>query len=296
MITAALIQFKPRKGEVEANLATVANVFAQLAADPPALIVFPEAALTGYFLEGAVYELAFEADALAARIDALWRASGAAGAVDVVLGFYENAQGTFHNAALAVRCGEPGGARVQHVHRKMFLPTYGVFDEERFLTRGRRLGTYESVFGCTAVLICEDAWHSLSGTVAALKGARLIIVPSASPGRGLGTVGELESNARWKAILSSMASEHGVYVLYAGLTGFEGGKGMSGGTSAFSPRGELIATAPALGAHVVRIALDPDEVDLARATLPLLGDLAAVLPDLWLDEEIPVVRRFEERV
>ena len=71
---------------------------------------------------------------------------------------------------------------------------------------------------------------------------------------------------------------------------------MSGGTCAFSPRGDLIATAPALGAQIVRIALDPDEVDLARATLPLLGDLAAVLPDLWLDEEIPVVRRFEERV
>jgi predicted amidohydrolase len=296
VIAAALVQFKPRKGEIEPNLATVAAVFAQLADDPPALIVFPEAALTGYFLEGAVYELAFEADVLAARIDALWRASGAARPVEVVIGFYENAQGTFHNAALVVRCGEPGGARVVHVHRKMFLPTYGVFDEERFLTRGRRLSTYESVFGRAAVLICEDAWHSLTATVAALKGARLLIVPSASPGRGLSGSGELESNAHWKAILSSMASEHGVYVLYAGLTGFEGGKGMSGGTCAYSPRGELIAAAPALGAHVVRVVLDPDEVDLARATLPLLGDLSAVLPDLWLDDEIPVARRLEERV
>ncbi|HTW85668.1 MAG TPA: nitrilase-related carbon-nitrogen hydrolase [Candidatus Sulfotelmatobacter sp.] len=297
MISAALVQFKPRKGDVEANLATVGDVFAQLADDPPRLIVFPEAALTGYFLEGAVYELAFDVDALAERIDALWRARGARVPVEVVIGFYENARGTFHNAALVVRCGEPDGARVVHVHRKMFLPTYGVFDEERFLTRGRHLGTYESVFGTAAVLICEDAWHSLTATVAALKGARVLIVPSASPGRGLGgPAGELESNARWKAILSSMAAEHGVYVLYAGLTGFEGGKGMSGGSCAFSPRGELIAASPSLGAQIVRIVLDPDEVDLARATLPLLGDLSAVLPDLWLDEAIPVVRRLEERV
>jgi predicted amidohydrolase len=146
------------------------------------------------------------------------------------------------------------------------------------------------------VLICEDAWHSLTATVAALKGARLLIVPSASPGRGLDGAGELESLVRWKAILSSTAAEHGVYVVYAALTGFEGGKGMSGGTCAFSPRGELIAAAPALGATIVRVVLDPDEVDLARATLPLLGDLSAVLPDLWLDEDVPVVRRLEERV
>jgi predicted amidohydrolase len=296
VIATALVQFKPRKGDVEANLAMIGDVFAQLAADPPVLIVFPEAALTGYFLEGAVYELSFDAEALAARIDALWRARGTNAAVEVVVGFYENAHGTFHNAALVVRCGEPDGARVVHVHRKLFLPTYGVFDEERFLTRGRRLATYESVFGTAAVLICEDAWHSLSATVAALKGARLLIVPSASPGRGLDGAGELESLARWKAILSSTASEHGVYVVYAALTGFEGGKGMSGGTCAYSPRGELIAAAPALGATIVRVVLDPDEVELARATLPLLGDLSAVLPDLWLDEDVPVVRRLEERV
>ena len=293
---AALVQFKPRKGDVAANVAQMGDVFAALAPTDTDLIVFPEAALTGYFLEGAVYELAFEVDEVARRIDAQWRASGGARPVDVVCGFYENAEGTFHNSAIYVRCGEPGGPRVVHVHRKMFLPTYGVFDEERFLTRGRRLGTFETPFGRAAILICEDAWHALMPTVAALKGARLLIVPSASPGRGLcsGT-DELESNVRWKAILSSAAAEHGVYVLYAGLTGFEGGKGMSGGTCAFSPRGDLLNSAPPLDACIVRVRLERDEVDLARATIPLLGDLSAVLPDLWLDDEIPVMRRLEER-
>jgi predicted amidohydrolase len=291
----ALVQFKPRKGDVAANLAAIGDVFAQLAPTDTELIVFPEAALTGYFLEGAVYELAFDVATVAQRIDAQWRATGATRAVDVVAGFYENADGTFHNSAIDVRCGEPGGPRVVHVHRKMFLPTYGVFDEERFLTRGRRLSTFETPFGRTAILICEDAWHAIMPTVAALKGARLLIVPSASPGRGLSGDGELESNTRWKAILSSAASEHGVYVLYAGLTGFEGGKGMSGGTSAFSPRGELLQSAPPLDACILRVRLDPDEVDLARATIPLLGDLSAVLPDLWFDPDIPVAHRVEER-
>ena len=294
---AALVQFKPRKGNVAANLAAMRDVFAQLARadEPPELIVFPEAALTGYFLEGAVYELALDADTMARRVDEQWRAAGGTQPCDVVVGFYENVAGTFHNSALYVRCGEPGGPRIVQVHRKMFLPTYGVFDEERFLTRGRKLSVFETPFATAAMLICEDAWHAIMPTVAALKGARLLIVPSASPGRGLCGDDELESNVRWKAILSSAAAEHGVYVLYAGLTGFEGGKGMSGGTCAYSPRGELLASAGPLDACIVRVRLERDEVDLARATIPLLGDLSAVLPDLWLDEEIPVTRRLEER-
>jgi len=292
---AALVQFKPRKGDVAANLAAMREVFAQLAPTDVELIVFPEAALTGYYLEGAVYELARDVLSMVDTIGETWRAAGGARPVDVVVGFYENAAGTFYNSAVYVRCDALGGAHAVHVHRKMFLPTYGVFDEERFLTRGRRLSVFESAFGPAAILICEDAWHALMPTVAALKGAQLIIVPSASPGRGLTGVEELESNARWKAIMSSFAAEHGVYVLYSALTGFEGGKGMSGGTCAFSPRGDLLASAGPLDPCIVSVRLDVGEVELARATIPLLGDLSAVLPDLWLDDEIPVRRRAEER-
>ncbi len=293
---AALVQFKPRKGNVTANVAELRGVFAQLAPTAVDLIVLPEAALTGYFLEGAVYELALDADAMARRLDEAWRAAGGRRPVDVVCGFYENAGGTFHNSAVYARLGEPGGPHVVHVHRKLFLPTYGVFDEERFLTRGRRLSVFDTPFGRTAMLICEDAWHTITATVAALKGAQLIVVPSASPGRGIGRAGgELENVARWKAVLAGIAGEHGVYVLYAGLTGFEGGKGFSGTTSAYSPRGEVLAAAGPLDACIVRVRLERDEVELARATLPLLGDLSAVLPDLWLDDEIPVTRRIEER-
>jgi N-carbamoylputrescine amidase len=295
-VHAALVQFKPRKGDLAANLDAMRAIFAQLADGPVELIVFPEAAMTGYFLEGAVYELAFDAATFAAKVDAQWRAAGGTRPVDVAIGFYENALGTFHNSAMYVRCGGEGGVHIIHVHRKMFLPTYGVFDEERFLTRGRRLSVFETPFGAAAFLICEDAWHALMPTVAALKGARLLIVPSASPGRGLGGNGELESTTRWKAILASTAAEHGVYVLYAGLTGFEGGKGMSGGTSAYSPHGDVLQSLGPLDPGIILVQLDPSEIDLARATIPLLGDLSAVLPDLWLDDEIPVTRRLEERL
>lgn len=285
----AVVQAKPRKGHIAANTAALGEVFAQLAAEgTPDLIVLPEAALTGYFLEGAVYDLALERDDLAARLARLWWSHGAsAHPVDVALGFYENAGGTYYNSALYVRI-EPHGYQIGHVHRKMFLPTYGVFDEERFLSRGRHLGTFETRFGTAAMLICEDAWHSIMPTIAAVKGARLLLVPSASPGRGLGGDGELESVERWRSVLRSYASEHGMYVIYAGLAGFEGGKGMTGSSCVIDPRGDVIVAAPALGACMLRADLDPRDVELARASLPLLGDLQAVLPDLLLDQELPL--------
>ena len=294
MTHVALVQFKPRKGDYAANLAALGTIFAQLRGAPTDVIVLPEAALTGYFLEGAVYELALTAPEFAADVNRIWRARGG-GTVDVVCGFFENEGGTFYNSALYARLGglEP---EIVHVHRKMFLPTYGVFDEERFHTRGRKLGVFPSAFGPSAILICEDAWHSITATVAALKGARLIIVPSASPGRGLGAGRELENVLHWKSMLANIAVEHGVYVLYAGLTGFEGGKGMSGSTCAISPRGELIAEAPALGECVLRVTLDEAEVDVARSTLPLLGDLQSALPDLWFDPDLPLPRANREAV
>jgi predicted amidohydrolase len=291
-VDVAIVQFKPRKGELEANFAVLQRIFAQLIAQEggaPGLIVLPEAALTGYFLEGAVYELSFTAGDFAARLDAEWRAAGGSQPVDIVCGFYENNAGTYHNAALYASIGGDG-PHIAHVHRKMFLPTYGVFDEERFLSRGRSLGVFPTPFGTAAILICEDAWHSIMPTIAALKGARLLIVPSASPGRGLSGSGMLESIERWRATLTLTASEHGVYVLYAGLTGFEGGKGMSGSSCVVSPRGELLAALDELTVSILRATIDPAEVDLARATLPLLGDLGAVLPDLWFDAALPLPR------
>lgn len=297
----AIVQAKPRKGDVAGNLAELGAIFAQLASaeTPYDLIVLPEAALTGYFLEGGVYELAFTTDDLAARIAGLWRAAPGSqrAAVDIALGFFENDGGTFYNSALYLEI-DALGHRVVHVHRKMFLPTYGVFDEERFLSRGRRLQAFDTRFGRMALLICEDAWHAIMPTVAAIKGARCLIVPSASPGRGLAAGGELESVSHWRNVLRSYAVEHGMFVMYAGLAGFEGGKGMTGSSALIDPFGETLARLPALGAHILSAVVDFSEIDVARARLPLLGDLAGVLPDLLYDDELApaFARRGEQTV
>ena len=121
--------------------------------------------------------------------------------------------------------------------------------------------------------------------------ARVLIISSAAPGRGIETDGELESIGTWRALLRGAAAEHGVYVLYAGLTGFEGGKGFTGSSTVIDPRGHTVVEAPPTGACIVRATLDMREIDLARAGLPLLGDLSAVLSDLLLDDELPLPHR-----
>src|SRR5881392_4158127 len=183
----AVAQFSPKKGNYQANLARLGDLFAQLdgLTPRPQVLCLPESALTGYFLEGGVREVAITAGTLANDLHALYRASVTAPRMlDVAIGFYEEWQNKLYNSALYVTLGG-GEPVVRHVHRKLFLPTYGMFDEERFVDRGFEVRSFDSEWGRAAMLICEDAWHSLTGTVAALDGATIVFIVSASPARGV---------------------------------------------------------------------------------------------------------------
>ena len=280
LLDLALIQIRPEKGPIEKNAALLQAAFAQMAEQPPQLIVLPEAALSGYFLEGATFECARSAQEVADLLANAWQAVSAA-AVEVVCGFFENDRGTLYNSALAVRVASDT-VQILHVHRKIFLPTYGVFDEARFVTRGRQLRTYTGMGGTTAIAICEDLWHGLVPVIVALQGAQVLIVPSASPGRGMSS-SQIGSVERWHALLRLVASEHGIYVLYSGLVGFEGGKAMSGASCIIDPFGNIVGTAPIFEPAILRAQLDLDDIGVARASLPLLGDLNEVLSDLMGD-------------
>ncbi len=287
MLRLAIGQFKPRKGAYTHNLSRLEEVFATLgAATPqPDLLVLPEAALTGYFVEGGVRELARSAEQLFRDLSQVHQASGAV-PLDIVIGFYELWQTRLHNSALVARLGGDD-ARIRHVHRKIFLPTYGVFDEERFVEPGDSVSGFDTPWGRAAVIICEDAWHSLVPTIAALDGAQLILVVSASPARGLMPEedgdGRPASLLRWERTVQGIAAEHGVYVALAQLVGFEGGKGFPGGSLVVGPSGEVLARAPLFQEELLSISLDLDEIPRVRAEYPLLSDLKSRLPHL-LDE------------
>src|SRR5438445_7237235 len=285
----AIAQLRPSKGDYGANLQKIGGVLAQIAKlDPPAdLVVFPETATSGYFVEGGVRDVAVTAGTLFRDLTVEHEAAGAP-PVDVAVGFYEVFQNHFYNSCLYASLGNASSGNaspgITHVHRKVFLPTYGVFDEERFVERGHDVRAFDTRWGRAAILICEDAWHSLTGTLAALDGAQLIILPSASPARGTG--GDPEGNrlpasvVRWERTVRGLAEEHGVYVAYASLVGFEGGKGFPGGSLVLSPQGEILVRGPLFEEALVTADVNLEEVTRARADAPLLADLEVALPHL----------------
>jgi NAD+ synthetase len=283
----ALAQIRTTKGDYGANLARLGAVFAQVAQlDPIDLVITPETVTSGYFLEGGVRELAVTTGTLVKDL-ATQHAAAKAPPLDAAVAFYEVFQNQLFNSCVYVRLGEKK-PEVIHVHRKVFLPTYGLFDEDRFVEKGHEVRAFDTSFGMrAAMLICEDAWHSLTGTIAALDGAQLIIVPSAPPARGTDTAPDgtvLPASAvRWERLVRGIAEEHGVYVALANLVGFEGGKGFPGGSVVIGPAGNVVARGPLFDESIVTAVLDTDVITHARADTPLLADLRTELPHLLRD-------------
>jgi len=282
----AIVQFKPRKGDYEGNLARLGGLFAQLDAltPRPQVAFLPETAVSGYFLEGGVRDQAVTAGTLVRDIDAQYRAAvPSLEPMDVGLGFYEIHNNSIYNSALYVTLGgdEPV---VRHVHRKVFLPTYGLFDEERFVDRGFEIRAFDTSWGRAAILVCEDAWHSLSGTIAALDGAQIIFIPSASPARGLFPRKDDHAGPasleRWERLARDIASEHGVFTALVQLVGAEGGKTFPGGSVVAGPKGDVKLRAPLWEEAIATVTLDVSELTRARVELPLLTDLQTMLPHM----------------
>ncbi len=284
-IRVVAVQFKPRKGDVEHNLDRVADVLRQIVQEnvPADVVVFPETITSGYFLEGGVRDSARTREQILTALVQRYQPFARPEPLDVVLGFYELWHGKYYNSAgYFTLCPDPSQCAIVHTHRKFFLPTYGVFQEKRFVARGRNIEVFQTRFGPATVLICEDVWHSITGAIAALKGAEVFYIIAASPGRGF--QGESVGNAmKWQQLLCNMAEEHGIWVVNASLVGFEGGKGFIGQSMVVNPFGQLVVCAPLMEEAMITATIDTEEIAIARANAPLLADLEAGLADLLIE-------------
>ena len=203
--------------------------------------------------------------------------------LDVVLGFYEIWNNKLYNSSMYVSLGE-GDPVIRHVHRKVFLPTYGLFDEERFVERGREVRAFDTSWGRAAMLVCEDAWHSMTATIAAIDGAQIIFVCAAPPARGAwpkpDDVPGPASASRWDRLIRDIADEHGVYVTLTSLVGSEGGKIFPGGSFIAGPKGDSRGRAPLWEDAILSVTVDLADVTRARADMPLIADLETMIPHL----------------
>jgi NAD+ synthase (glutamine-hydrolysing) len=284
-LNVAIGQISPRKADYALNLQQLGALFERVdrMTPRPQVLHLPETALTGYFLEGGTEEVALTAGTLAADLQRIYTAAASALPLDVVLGFYERWQGILYNSAMYVTLG-PDGPTIRHVHRKTFLPTYGLFDEERFVERGHDIRAFDTPWGRAGILVCEDLWHGLPATIEALDGAQILFVPSAAPARGIwprddGVPGPA-TVSRWERLVRGTAEEHGIYVLYTNLVGMEGGKAFIGDSLIVGPAGDVRARAPLFQPALITQTIDLADIGRARADAPLLADLRTALPYL----------------
>lgn len=262
-----LAQINPVLGDFERNLAMHLEVVAEAKRKGAALCVFPELSLTGYFLKDLVTEIATPlADP---RLDPLLEA---AQGIAVVAGLVEESRDfRYFNTAICIEDG-----RIVHAHRKIFLPTYGLFEEQRYFAPGDRIRAFDSSLGRAALLTCEDMWHAVPPLIAAQDGALMIIVPSAGPLRGVegGLSGDAESDsgATWEVLNRFHAKANGVFVLYANRVGFEDGINFGGGSHVVQPSGRLALQAPILEELLIEVEIDLAEVQRERRESPLFRD------------------------
>lgn len=276
-LTVACAQIAPMKAEVESNLDKIAQVAVQASSEGADIVLFPEASTTGYFLEGGVLESSLTVEELGQKLQSRLQ-DRLSRPLDVALGFYENAEGQLYNAAAYFEITREG-AKLRGRYRKFFLPTYGVFDEERFVTRGRDLGVFETRFGKIGLLICEDVWHTIMPTLTAAAGAQIILVPSASPARGFADP-QISNLDRYERLFRGISEEHGIFCVNCQLCGFEGGKGFIGGSMVLDPMGRTLVQSPVAEEHLLIASLDTDLIRIARAQNPLISDLMTAWGDV----------------
>jgi predicted amidohydrolase len=259
-----IAQVSPRLGDVTHNVAVYEDGIREARRRGLDLIVFPELSLTGYLLRDLVSAVALRRDA--AEVSRLAELSRD---IAVVAGIVEEADDCrFYNAALYFE----GGA-LKHVHRKVYLPTYGMFEEQRYFARGNQVRAFDTRFGRIAMLICEDLWHPSTAYLAALDGATVIICPSTSPLRGVSEESPADENARyWELLNSFYAQTFSLFLVYANRVGFEDGIGFWGGSEIVDPFGRRLAKGRYYEADFICAEISQRAARRSRVTAPLLRD------------------------
>ena len=270
----ALAQIAPALGDLAQNFALHQAKIAEARAAGADLVIFPELGLTGYQLQDLAPEVAMRRSD--PRLQALAKLTS--GGPSAVVSFVESTDDHRLFAAAALL----EGGEVRHVVRKCYLPTYGLFDERRFLAAGDAIRATRAALGGSAVQgdvgigigVCEDFWHPTLPSILAQDGAELLINVAAGPARGASVDADqgLGSAASWGTLLRATAALTTSYVAFTNRVGVDESLIFWGGSRVIGPDGVVLAEAPLFKEALLLAEIDLDEVARARTALPLLRD------------------------
>jgi predicted amidohydrolase len=270
----ALAQINTKLGDIQANLDTHLDYIQRAKLEKADLIIFPELSLTGYILQDLVPTMVLKPSQEDPVFGQLLDASQE---IDIVVGFVdEDQRHRFYIAAAYLSQGE-----IVHIHHKIYLPTYGLFDEGRFFAAGDSVRAFDTRFGRFGLIVCEDFWHASPPYLLWMDGAELMIFISASPSRGLSDAPQMESAWWVEHINQAYASLFTCFVASTNKVGFEDGINFWGGATVHDPNGDLVVAAPHHEEALTFAQIDLNQLHRTRARLPILRDER---PELVLKE------------
>lgn len=250
-------------GDLKKNLSRYRVFIKKAKARKIDLLVFPELSLTGYFLKDMVPNCALRLDSKI--MEELKKESKH---ISLVAGFIEESEDfKYYNSSAYLE-----GGKIIHVHRKVYLPTYGMFEEARYFASGEKICSFNTKFGKIAILICEDLWHPISAYIAGLDGASVLIALSASPSRGVSADKKLSSTKTWEDLNRMYARIYTLYVIFANRIGFEDGVNFWGGSEIVMPSGKVAVKGDYFKECLVTGEISIDALKRERIFSPLLRD------------------------
>lgn len=273
----ALAQVAPVLGDVDANVALHVRIARRASRAGARLVVFPELSLTGYRLQDLVAEVAIRLEPAGALLPlfALSRR------IALLFGLVEESEGhRYYNSAVFL-----SGGRIRHVHRKVYLPTYGMFEEGRYFAAGDRLAAFRTRLGRMGVLVCEDLWHPASALILAQDGADYLLIPSNGPTHRVAGGGGPQNQETWRDLVKVTAQMQTTFVVLVNRVGVEDGIHFGGGSCVVDPLGEIVAEARPLREDLVICDLGRAALRRARTFCPLLRD-----------ERLPLLSREVQRL
>jgi NAD+ synthase (glutamine-hydrolysing) len=285
-----LAQINPTVGDLPGNGQKILGYIGQARELGVDLVAFPELAITGYPPE----DLLLKPDFIRANLDCLQQIVEEARSITAVVGFVDSAD-DIYNAAAIIHDGALAG-----VYHKMYLPNYGVFDENRYFQAGTDCPVFVLQGTTVGINICEDIWYPTgpSEVQALAGGAGVIVNISSSPyhaGKGL---------AR-ERMLATRAADNVAIVAFCNLVGGQDELVFDGNSVVFDERGELVVRGKQFEEDLVVADLDVGSVfrqrlhDPRRRKEKLAADVGKVsriaLPEVKSQGEKPPlpVRKME---
>jgi predicted amidohydrolase len=253
-------------GDVEANLRRAIEVVAEAKDEGADLVVFPELSLAGYALKEFSTDVAIDA-----RSEPILSLAEEAGEMGVVVGFCEEGRG-FHvyNSAAYLE-----GGSLLHLHRKLYLPNYRIYEERKHYNPGQSLRAFDTRLGRMAILICNDAWQPFVPFIAVQDGAQVLIIPANS---GFYPYPELlNTKEYWRDITRFYARMLESYVIFVNRIGEEENLVFLGYSHVVDTWGRVVAEGPGREEALITVDIDLGNVRRRRREVPLVKEARLAL-------------------